>query len=290
MKKYLKLFLDELPRQTMFESLQVVLDHNEPDNEELIWVREFQEKYPGRLKHIIVNPVEAIGPSMNRCIKEADGEYVAIWNIDDLRTEDSLEQQFKVLEKNPDIGVVYGDYYIVGSSGSKDGKLVSHSKIPESEATRSMFWGPYVMFRKSLCNVAGYFDEQLKSGADFDLCVRLAFHTRAMMASGTLGYYLVEGLGASNRPGNLQALEATVICLRYGIYDKINYQYLDKVVNYDIDKIVQFGRQELVLNFVDNYYDLLANRKRQLLYRGIYRFLLRSIFGYKDNIKKILGK
>jgi hypothetical protein len=38
---YLKKFLDELPKQTYFENIEIVLDHNEPEPEEIEWVKEF---------------------------------------------------------------------------------------------------------------------------------------------------------------------------------------------------------------------------------------------------------
>jgi len=59
MKKYLKLFLEELPNQTMFEQLEIVIDHNEPDEEEIAWIKDFQKKYPGRIKQIIVPTLSA---------------------------------------------------------------------------------------------------------------------------------------------------------------------------------------------------------------------------------------
>ena len=42
MRKYLHTFLEELPRQTYFDRLEVVLDHNDPEPDELEWVRQFQ--------------------------------------------------------------------------------------------------------------------------------------------------------------------------------------------------------------------------------------------------------
>ena len=38
MKPYLMKFLEELPNQTMFERIELILDHNEPDREELDWI------------------------------------------------------------------------------------------------------------------------------------------------------------------------------------------------------------------------------------------------------------
>lgn len=258
MKRYLKLFLDELPKQTIFDRLQVVLDHNEPTPEELEWVREFQEKYPGVLKHIIVDPVEPIGTSMNRCIREADGDFVAIWNVDDLRTPDSLEKQANVLLENEEYDISHGNFVIVNKFPGTSGQFVDHSVYSHKpkEFTRSMVLGPFFMWRKSLCEKAGMFDEQLKSGADFDLAIRLAIHGKVGVAHGVLGYYLDEGRGASTRGDGKQPLERTLIEVRYGIYDKIVPQWLQKLqekTEYKIDKVVFDETEHDVTSFVPDY-------------------------------------
>ena len=243
-EKYLPLFLQKLPQQTIFDQIEVVLDHNEPTSDEIQLVKEFQKKYPGRLKHIIVDKVDPIGKSMNRCIKESSGKYVAIWNIDDLRTPWSLEAQARVLDENQEAGVSHGTFIVVPQFGLNEGKFMDHLEFgtsPSRELTRSMVLGPFFMWRKSLCKIAGYFDEQLVSGADFDLAVRLAIHSKVEMTSKILGYYLDEGEGASTRPDSKQILERTVIELRYGILDKIEKRMINEAKNKYNIPIIYWG-------------------------------------------------
>jgi glycosyltransferase involved in cell wall biosynthesis len=269
MGRYLKGFLEALPAQTYFDRLEIVLDHNEPDPQEVEWVRAFQKRYPGRLKHIIVDKVDPIGISMNRCIQEAAGDFVAIWNVDDLRTADSIAAQASLLLDRSEVSIAYGDYLTVSSFGATAGAAIRHSNVPESEFTRSMIFGPFFMFRKSLCARGGYFDEQLRSGADFDLCVRLALHGKAAMTQQLLGFYLNEGLGASTRPNSLQPVERTVIELRYGIYDKVDYAYLPAALRYDVYHL-WYRQQKLPLStFVPEYQTWIENRKRDWLDIGL---------------------
>jgi glycosyltransferase involved in cell wall biosynthesis len=286
MKRYLKRFLEELPNQTMFNQLEIVLDHNEPDEEEISWVKDFQKRYPGRIKHIIVNKVDPIGISMNRCIREASGEFLAIWNVDDLRTENSLELQYKKLVEMPDAGVVYGDFMIVRSFGLRKGSLVNCSRYNEKDFFRSMVFGPYFMFRKSLCDKAGYFDEQLKSGADFDFSLKLAFNSRAVYAEGLLGYYLNEGLGASTRPNSVQALERTVIELRYGIYDKLDYDLVALATRYDIRNCLLDKKLISIGDYINGYENLL-NGNKKLINKGVRAYIFKKIMMFKK-IRKIL--
>lgn len=257
MERYLKVFLDELPKQTIFDDIEVVLDHNDPTEIEVFWVKQFQAKYPGRIKHIITNPVQPIGVSMNTCIMESSAPYVCIWNVDDLRTADSLEKQVLFLEKNEDYGVCHGNFVISKAFGVKSGLFIDHSEYVNGhpELTRGMVIGPFFAWRKALCNKVGYFDEQLKSGADFDLAIRLASSTKVGVVHGVVGYYLDEGRGASTNGSYKQPVERTVIEKRYGILDKIEQRWLnhENFSDYDSQTIVNFGKAHCVREFFDDY-------------------------------------
>lgn len=262
MGKYLPLFLDWLPKQTYFDKLEIVLDHNEPTPEEIQLVKDFQKKHPGRIKHIIVEKVDPIGISMNRCIKESSGEFLTIWNVDDLRTPNSIEQQAKLLIANSHIDIVYGDYKVVNKFGKTEGLSTNHAQYSEKELARGMILGPFFMFRKNLLKKAGMFDEQLKSGADFDLAIRLALHGKAEMAKKQLGYYLDEGKGASTRPGSLQPIEKTVVSLRYFIWDKADEQNFDRALDYNIHQIKIGGKWVNASQFIPNYENFAVEQQK----------------------------
>lgn len=262
MEKYLKLFLDRLPRQTVFENLEVVLDHNEPTEQELVWVKEFQQKYPGHLKHIVVNPVEPIGNSMNRCIQESSGDFLTIWNVDDLRTDDSIEKQLALLELDSECDIANGSFIITREFGSEHGEIVDHSKYGKDEYLRSMILGPFFMFKKDLLIKSGLFDEQLKSGADFDFAIRLAANSKNIgYSDGILGFYLNEGKGASTNGDGKQPTERTVIELRYGILDKIDLGFVHKAMrNYDIRTLYFNGNKEDVYKYINMTFDDLLKK------------------------------
>lgn len=253
MGRYLKLFLEKLPEQTIFDQLEVVLDHNDPAPEEIELVHAFMDQYPGRIRHIITSPVQPIGQSMNTCIREARGKYLAIWNVDDLRTPNSLAMQVRALEADPTASVSLGTYNIVSSFGESKGERVDNRSLPLEEHQRGMTIGPFFMFRAALCDKAGLFDEQLKSGADFDFALRLLRHGPPVFTDDSLGYYLNEGKGASTRPNSLQPVEADVIYTRYGIWDKLGLERLPDVMKYDIQHIRIDGLSHPVATFFPDY-------------------------------------
>ena len=234
MSKYMRGFLDNLSTQT-HKDLEIVLDHNDPSDEEVKLVEDYNEQYDNIL-HIKVEGVDPIGTSMNRCIEYATGDYLCIWNVDDLRTPDSIEVMAKALDENPDVDFVYGNYTIVPNFGGTQGQYVDETGR-EDELTTGMILGPYFMFRKSILDKSGVFDEQLVQGADYDLALRLAFNGKGLHLPVNLGYYLNEGLGQSTKPDSKQPVERTVIELRYDIR-VLEPQLVPYTRTYDIENII----------------------------------------------------
>ena len=234
MSKYMKGFLDNLSTQT-HKDLEIVLDHNEPTDEEIMLVEDYNNVHDN-IFHIQVEGVDPIGISMNRCIEFASGDYLCIWNVDDLRTPDSIEVMAKALDENPDVDFVYGNYVIVPNFGGTDGQYVDETGR-EDELTTGMILGPYFMFRKSILEKSGVFDEQLVQGADYDLALRLAFNGKGLHLPINLGYYLNEGLGQSTKPNSKQPIERTVIELRYNIR-VLEPHLVPYTRSYDVDNII----------------------------------------------------
>ena len=236
MSKYMRGFLENLSTQT-HKDLEIVLDHNNPSLEEVKLVEEYNEKYDN-ICHIKVDGVDPIGISMNRCIEYATGDYLCIWNVDDLRTPESIEIMAKTLDENPDVDFVYGNFIIVNRFGDINGRIVDETGR-ENELTYSMILGPFFMVRRSFLDKTGWFDEKLFSGADYDLAMRMARCGKGLHIPRPhiLGYYLDEGLGASTRPNSKQPIEQTVIEMRYGI-DVINSRLVPQARSeYEINKI-----------------------------------------------------
>ena len=234
MARYMEGFLLNLSEQT-HEDLEVVLDHNNPTDEEVAMVQSYNEIHDN-IFHIQVEGVDPIGVSMNRCIENASGDYLCIWNVDDLRTPRSIEIMANTLDENSDVDFVYGNFIIVPTFGGTQGQLVDEAG-KEEWLTKGMILGPFFMFRKTAIEKAGVFDEQLVSGADFDLALRLAFNGKGLHIPEILGYYLNEGMGASTRPNSKQPLERTVIELRYGL-NVLEPHLVPDAMKYDVENII----------------------------------------------------
>lgn len=173
----------------------------------------------------------------NLAIKRSEGDLICIWNIDDLRTKDSLSSMSSCFSLSTNISFVYGNYTIVKKFRSKKGKYVNES-YREDELKNAMILGPFFMFKRDVIKKIGLFDEQLISGADFDFAMRLSRSFQGYHINKNLGYYLNTGNGLSTKKNSLQELERTVVELRYGL-KILQPELVEKAKdNYDINNII----------------------------------------------------
>ena len=280
MKKYLGLFLKKIPEQTIFNKIEIVLDHNEPTKKEIKLVKEFKKKYPNKINHLIKKKVQPLGNSMNDCIKYSKGKFLAIWNVDDLRTPNSLELQYNALKKDVKAGFVFGNYRIVKKFGSKKGININHHKNSLKELKSSMKLGPFFMFKKKLVKQIGFFDEQLLQGADFDFAIRLAYFSKGILVKKLLGYYLNEGKGLSTRPDSIQDIEKNFTHFRYGVFNKVvrDSYYLPTLLKYDYKNFYFFNKKYPIENYFHNYQKIINKKITNHLIRNKNKKLILKIY------------
>jgi glycosyltransferase involved in cell wall biosynthesis len=212
--KYLDGYIKNVKKQK-FKDFDIHIDLNKPSGNELEKLTQFSNNHE-RINLNVSKRLKSMSASWNTCIINSDSEYICLWNVDDKRSKNSLKIMSEVLDNNKKIDIVYGHYYKTTNYNSMFGKLVDVSGSTHLLKI-GMILGPFFMFRRNLIERAGYFDEQLFSGADYDFAIRILNNGRASYIKKNLGYFLDEGLGASTRPNSKQSVERTLVELRYGI-------------------------------------------------------------------------
>jgi len=263
-EKYLEVFLNHLPLQTIFKEAQFVLDMNAPSQLERQIVSEFQKAHPEQIKVLYSDEVANISSSMNRAIHNSDADFIAIWNVDDLRTDSSLENQYLALHGLERPSFTIDSFEVVSKFPLESGRLVRHENLTQEDLLSGMYLGPFFMFSKELVKEIGYFDEQLFSGADFDFAIRLARAAAPVYPLGVAGYYLDEGMGASTHPNSLQALERTVIELRYGIFHKIDSRFVYPATQYVVPLVLKSGQYVEISALFDDYHKYISQQLERL--------------------------
>lgn len=279
---YLDTFLDSIRNQSILDQLEVVLDLNKPSPFELKVVERHKKILGKHLKVIINDEVNSISASMNNAILHSEGTFVAIWNVDDLRTDDSLEFQRNILVSDQDVVCAIGPYKKVKKFTETMGPIVDEIDLSPKAVLNGMHLGPFYMFRKSITNRIGFFDEQLRSGGDFDFAIRLARAGKIASAKGLLGWYLDAGLGASTRPNSLQPIERTVIELRYGIFHKIDTDLVPATYKYSIPNLCFAGKFLPVMDYFENYSEYME--------ASLEKFQFQKTIGFTWCFHNTLGK
>jgi len=241
--KYLPTFLENFHEQTMFKELEMVFVGCLLSTEERNILNSFKEKYPKNIKIIEYDTLVPQSVCWNRSVLEASAEVVCEWNVDDIRTNNSIQKQYEILVSNPEIDVSSGNFIVSKKHKDFTGEYVECRYVwTMKEWKTGMILGPFFMFRKKVCEEIGYFDEGLKSGADYDFSVRLLAKHKFALTNYLLGYFLDEGAGLSTGCNKLQPVERTVIEMRYG-FKILEPQFIEMAKKYNVDNILQPGNK-----------------------------------------------
>ena len=102
---HLRQCIESILNQT-FKDFEFLIINDSPENKEL--ERIISSYKDNRIKYIKNDKNIGISASRNKLLKQAQGEYIAIFDHDDISVPDRLKWQVDVLDKNPAIGVVSG--------------------------------------------------------------------------------------------------------------------------------------------------------------------------------------
>ena len=175
-EKFLRGCLDDLIQQTIADKLEIIIVNSGSEQDEDSIVREYQKKH-NNISYIKTDHREGIYKAWNRAIRVASGKYLTNANTDDRHRKDAFEIMTRTLEENPEIALVYGDQIC---TDTPNGTFENHhctepAKRSEYSKERLLFGccvGSQPMWRKSLHDEIGYFDESLLCSGDWDFWLR----------------------------------------------------------------------------------------------------------------------
>ncbi len=284
MDRYLSGFLENVISQKNFtKKIELVIELNKPSIYAERLLKSYGNKYKKNFVILKTSKLKGLYSSWNTCIKKANGSYLAIWNVDDRRTPNSLDIQSKLLFKK-NISFAYGNFNVVSSHDNKNAriKLIDISKLSSDELNKSMIIGPFFMFKKNVVKKIGYFDEKLKSASDFDFALRLANQYKGSYTKKNLGYYLDEGKGLSTSKRIDTEFETDFIYFRYGIRKKnaLNFHKKIKSSKNNIYFYEKFGKRVKLENDFTNLKKLQITNKFKYKRKFVDKYAILRIFKF----------
>ncbi|MFW9928432.1 MAG: glycosyltransferase [Candidatus Thorarchaeota archaeon] len=272
-EKYLNGYFQSVEEIVNKDECEFLLLHNKPTKRELEIVNLNIQGRPW-YHHIIIEEREGLYTTWNRAIHLARGEYCAIWNVDDIRSPDSLLLQKEALENYPESVISFGDIWGTEKYGKQKDIFYFHPTMEEEkeEYFKRHIIGCFPMWRKTIHSQIGYFDEQFKLVADFEFQIRVAIKYSIKKIYQPTGYYLILAKEKLSSDTKLQIKESNIVHLRYGNFDKINLLYLyASLRNFSVFNIRNKNEKVSIFYFYTKHWIFLLLKSYRILGQ-LYRF------------------
>ena len=219
-EKFIRGCLDDLENQTIADRLEIiVVNSGSQENEEEI-IRRYQNKYDN-IVYIKTEQREGIYTAWNRAVEIARGKFLTNANTDDRHREDALEIMANMLLANPDVALVYADQICTDTINATfaNHNVKEQTTRPDYTPQRLLFGnctGSQPMWRKSLHNDLGYFDDTLTCAGDWDFWLRIAGKYKLAHIPEFLGLYYHNELGIEHGRKIHSLYERYIVGKRYG--------------------------------------------------------------------------
>lgn len=157
-----------------FRDFEIILvDDGSTDGTE-----EIGKSYVPRVRYLR-QPNGGSAAARNAGVRAAQGKYIAFLDGDDIAVPNRLEVQVAAMESRPNVGLAYGNIYLMDACGGKVRLRRGTGRYRSGRVTRHLAIKNFVpfstiMLRRDLLVEIGLFDESIRSSEDWDMLVRLS--------------------------------------------------------------------------------------------------------------------
>lgn len=177
--QFLEGFFADIVRQTYFQYCHLILVAPKPSQKLTELFNEYRQKYEN-LTLIKLEEDPGISACLNLAIQAGSSPYINIANTDDRKRIDSIEKCVLTLDANPGVDLVYGLSLITSkpneifesTTGRRPFPCHDFNGIAGLLSCNSPHNNP--MWRRSMNEKNGLFDESLQFCADLELWLRCA--------------------------------------------------------------------------------------------------------------------
>lgn len=170
--------------------------------------------------------------SLNRALKEATGEFVAILNDDDLWAPEKLARQVAMFESHPEVGLVHTDGGFIDGEGKPIEGSPLGFEFPRTETGNvvtallhaNKIIASAAMVRRSCFEEVGGFNEAYFGSGDWEMWLRIAEKWPIGYVDAPLTFYRVHGENASHKLERIWKDDERLrkwIRERYATYDSL---------------------------------------------------------------------
>jgi len=164
--------IESIKRQTFRDYEHIIVDDGSTDDTKKV----VSHVDDSRIKYVRLNTNMGCAAAFNKGVEEARGEYISFLDSDDEYLPQRLEITNKVLDQRSEkIGGVFHGLRIVGNNKKKSHFIEEKDFTVEDFREQNPICGTSnTMYRASVFDRVGGFDEQLMSTVDYDFQIRVA--------------------------------------------------------------------------------------------------------------------
>jgi glycosyltransferase involved in cell wall biosynthesis len=206
--------LDSVLNQTYHDLEVIVVDDGSRDNTE-----EAVKDKGERMTYVRQDNVGA-SAARNHGIRVSSGNYIAFLDADDLWKPNKLEEQVRILDDDPEVGLVCSDWATVAIDGSVQNSYLKNCRYARSGYVFNEVIQEYfiltssVLLRRSCLSEVGVFDEALMVSEDKDLWLRVCHRWKIKILPEPL-------VVKRNRPSNLSSDPIAAVPFRIRLFEKL---------------------------------------------------------------------
>ncbi|MHC4644170.1 MAG: glycosyltransferase [Planctomycetota bacterium] len=219
-ERFMRGCLEDLEQQTIADKLEIIVVNSGSQQDEEAIIKEFQQKY-ANIRYIKTDRRETVYAAWNRAVRSASGKYITNANTDDRHRNDALEVMAGALDANPDVALVYGDQIRTDTpndvfAGHNAGEMLQRPAYSRERLMLGCCVGSQPMWRKSVHDEFGYFDETLTCAGDWDFWLRISAGYNFKHTPELLGLYYYNNGGIEHGRKIHSFYERYVVGKRYG--------------------------------------------------------------------------
>lgn len=217
-RKFIEGYLKNIYEQSIFKDVEFIfLDCSSPENESQDLLSKITEP---NIKCHRLKYDPGLYAAWNIAVKLCSAPIIGNWNIDDRKNKDGLEILLKQFDKDPELDLVYGHTYISREANEEYVNNSFEEMYPCFPHTLENLFrnnSPHCMplWKKSLHDRFGYFNEEYKTASDGDFWLRCAIGgAKIQLVNHPVGLYYENPNGRSTNPETLKEMVDEVQSMR----------------------------------------------------------------------------
>ncbi len=188
-EKYIAQAIESVLSQSFQNFELFIIDDGSTDHS-----KEIIESYSDHPQiNIIYQQNKGLNITNNIALRLARGKYIMRLDADDYLVADALEKMVSVLEADPELGMVFPDYYLVDAKNNTIAEVKRHDFNQEVALFDQPAHGAVTMIRTASLKAVGGYDESYSCQDGYELWIKFISKFKVTNVKELLFYYRQHG-------------------------------------------------------------------------------------------------